>query len=64
VGQFLRGRPAAKNVDYAKWNEYRLCRQWGCTPSQLKLELNEDVYLHLAFMEEEVKAEIARRPRR
>jgi hypothetical protein len=33
--------------------EHRLCKEWGCTPSQLRKERNEDVQLAFRFMDME-----------
>lgn len=52
----LKGRPAA-GIDYTKWNEYQICKEFHWTPKQLREQLADDVELFLAFMHEERKAE-------
>lgn len=63
VGQMLKGRPAAKGIDFTAWNEYRICKEFGWTRQQLREQPAEDIELFIAFMQEEANAE-KNKPRR
>lgn len=58
----LKGRPAAKGLDFTAWNEYQICKEFGWTRKQLREQPAEDVELFLAFMNEERNAE--KKPKR
>ena len=60
----LKGRPAAKGVDYTMWNAYQLCKVFKWTPEQLREQRADDVELFLAFLNEERKAEKAKSTKR